>query len=342
MIERYLIKSELTLKRWRRFKKIRRAVMASWVFLFLIFLSMTAEFWANSKPLVMSYQGSIYFPVIANHHPSTFNQEGHVTNYRTLDWQDSQNWAVWPIIPWDPYEANRKVDTYPSPPSDENWLGTDDRGRDIFSRLIYGFRYSIGFSMLVWILTYSIGIFNGAVMGFAGGKVDLIGQRLVEIFEAIPFLLLLITVVSMFGASMTLLVIFVSLLGWTMISQYTRAEYLKLRKREFVESARAIGGSVWRQMFKHILPNSLVPVITFSPFQIASGISSLAILDYLGFGLPPPTPSWGELLQQAQKNFTIAWWLALFPSIALFISLMSLNLVGDGVRDAFDPKKNTK
>ncbi len=339
MIERYLIKNELTLKRWRRFKKIKRAVFGAYIFLFLIFLSITAEFWANSRPILINFKGSIYMPVLKTYPPSTFGQEGFVTNYRALNLKSDGHWALWPIIPWDPFEMNNSLSSYPAPPSAENWMGTDDRGRDIFSRLIYGFRYSIGFSLLVWAFSYALGIFAGAVMGFSGGKVDLIGQRVVEVFESLPFLLLLITLVSVFGAKMWLLVAMMSVLGWTMIAQYMRAEYLKLRRREFVEASAAIGGSPMRQMFKHILPNALVPVLTFTPFRIASGIATLAILDYLGFGLPAPTPSWGELLQQAHKNFTIAWWLALFPSLALFVSLLSLNLMGEGARDAFDPKK---
>lgn len=339
MIEKYVIKNDLSLRRWRRFKKIKRAVFGAWIFAFLIFLSITAEFWANSKPIFMGYQGSIYMPVISNHHPSEFGQEGFVTNYRKLDLEAEGNWAIWPIIPWNPIESNNELNSFPSAPSSVNLMGTDDRGRDILSRLIYGFRYSIGFSFLVWVVSYIIAVVAGATMGFAGGKVDLIGQRIVEVVESMPFLLLLITLVAIFGASMTLLVVLMSIFGWTMMAQYVRAEYLKLRQFEFVEAARAIGGSVPRQMFKHILPNALVPILTFTPFRIAAGISTLAILDYLGFGLPAPTPSWGELLQQAKRNFTIAWWLALFPSLALFVSLLSLNLMGEGVRDAFDPKK---
>lgn len=339
MIEKYLIKTEITLKRWRRFKKIKRAVWGSWTFAFLIFLSVTAEFWANSKPIVMGYNNSIYFPAVKDYHPSLFGQSGFITDYRILDLEADGNWSIWPPIKWNPIESNNDIDTFPSPPSSANLMGTDDRGRDILSRLIYGFRYSIGFSFLVWILSYLIAIVAGATMGFAGGKVDLVGQRVVEIFESLPFLLLLITLVAIFGASMSLLVVLMSIFGWPMMAQYVRAEFLKLRKFEFVEAARAIGGSIPRQMFKHILPNALVPILTFTPFRIAAGISTLAIMDYLGFGLPAPTPSWGELLQQAKRHFTIAWWLALFPSLALFVSLLSLNLMGEGVRDAFDPKK---
>lgn len=339
MIEKW-IANPLTLKRYRRFKSVRRSVVAVWVFATLIFISLTAEFWANSKPIVMSYRGEIYFPVMKKYHPTSFNQtDTMVTNYRALDFSEG-DWALWPLIRWNPFESNTKVEAYPSPPSSENWFGTDDRGRDVLSRLIYGFRYSIVFALLVWLASYVLGVLLGAIMGYYGGRVDLWGQRFVEIFESMPTLLLLITLISIFGASLALLIAFSVLFGWMMISIYTRAEFLRLRRREFVESARALGGGELRVIFKHVLPNALSPVITFSAFTIAGGISSLAILDYLGFGLPAPTPSWGELLNQAQRNFTIAWWLAVFPSLALFISLISLNLIGEGLRDAFDPRQS--
>lgn len=339
MIEGF-IKNELTLKRWRRFKSIRRAVLSSWVLVLIIFLSITAEFWANSRPIFLSFKGSIYMPIYSQYHPTVFGQEnqGMVTNYRSLKLEDG-DWALWPPIQWDPFESNKKVESYPAPPSQDNIFGTDDRGRDIAARLLYGFRYSFGFAVLVWLTSYLLGVFLGAIMGYAGGKTDMIGQRMVEVFESMPILLLLITLVSIFGSTMMLLVTFTTIFGWMMISLYIRAEFLKLRKREFVEAAEAMGASRGAIVFKHILPNALSPIITFSPFSIASLISYLAILDYLGFGLPPPTPSWGELLQQAERYFSVAWWLAVFPSLALFISLVVLNLIGEGVRDAFDPRK---
>ena len=338
MIERF-IKNDLTLKRYRRFKAMRRSVISLWILMFLLLLSVTAELWANNKPIILSHQGSIYFPALKYYHPSTFGIEGEaVTNYRTMDMTDS--WSIWPLIEWDPYESNIEVDTYPSGPTGTNLFGTDDRGRDVASRLIYGFRYSIGFGVLVWFFSYFAGIVIGSIMGFAGGWVDLIGQRLVEIFESMPALLVIITLVSIFGASMPLLVGFSVVFGWMMISIYIRAEFLKLRKREFVEAARAQGVSWGRIIFKHILPNALGPIITFSPFTIAASIYSLASLDYLGLGLPAPTPSWGELFQQANNYFTIAWWLAVYPGLAMILTLTVLNLIGEGVRDAFDPRKS--
>ena len=340
MVEKFLKNTE-TIKRWRRIKSNRKTVVSTWIFLFFLFLSVTAEFWSNDKPLIMSYNQKMYFPVLVYYHPSDLNLETSLNtiNYKDLDFSNS-NWAVWPVIKWDPFESNGEVDHYPSPPSSENWLGTDDRGRDILSRLIYGFRYSIGFALMVWILSYALGTLLGAVMGFIGGKLDLLGQRCVEIIETIPFLLLLITLVDLVGgASFWLLVIFMACFRWINISYYIRAEFLKLRKREFVDVCRIQGMGRFRIIMKHILPNALNPLLTFSPFSLAAAISVLAILDYLGFGLVPPTPSWGELLLQAEKHFTVAWWLALFPSLALFSTLVILTFIGDGIRNAFDPRK---
>jgi microcin C transport system permease protein len=338
MIERR-IKNDLTLKRYRRFKSLKRSVVSVWILGFLLVLSLTAELWANSKPLLLHYHGSWYVPVFRSYHPTTFGiQDQMVTDYRQLQMSDG-DWGLWPPVPWDPYESNTKVESYPARPSGDNLMGTDDRGRDVLSRLIYGFRYSIGFAVMVWFFAYLAGVIAGSIMGFAGGMVDLIGQRAVEVFESMPYLLMLITLVSIFGAGMTLLVIFSVVFGWMSISIYMRAEFLKLRKREFVEAAKAQGESQLRIIFRHILPNALGPILTFSPFMIAGEIYALAALDYLGMGLPPPTPSWGELLQQAQNYFTIAWWLAVFPSMAMVLTLTVLNLIGEGIRDAFDPRK---
>jgi len=342
MIEK-LIKNTESIKRWKQFKSNKKAYIAVWVFLFFIFLSITAEFWANSKPLMMSWQGKWYFPTFIHYHPSDLNLDSpfNRVDYKKLEFSE-KDYALWPLVKWDPFESNTEVEHYPAPPSTKNWLGTDDRGRDILSRLIYGFRYSIGFALVVWLLAYSFGTLIGALMGFIGGWFDLIGQRLVEVLETIPFLLLLITIVDMLGGvNFWLLVMFMACFRWFNISYYIRAEFLKLRKREFVDICRVQGMHPLRTILKHVLPNALNPILTFSPFSIAWAITFLAILDYLGFGLTPPTPSWGELLLQAEKHFTIAWWLALFPSLALFTTLMILTFIGDGIRTCFNPRKNS-
>lgn len=335
MIERW-ISNDLTLKRWRSFKSKKTNVISSVIMLFFLFISMTAEFWSNNKPLVMSYKGSIYFPIFKDYHPTEFGIEDVlVTDYRKLE----MSWTLWPIIKWNPYESNETLETYPSAPSAQNWLGTDDRGRDVFARLIYGFRHSIIFAVLVWFFSFATGIIFGGVMGYWGGKFDLIMQRIVEVLSTVPQFFLLIILVAIFSPSMELLVLISAAFGWIFISYYVRAEFLKYRKREFVEAARAMGGSHARLIFKHILPNSLGPILTFTPFVISGHIVGLASLDFLGFGLPPPTPSWGELLAQAEKNFTTSWWLAVYPSFALLSVLVLLNLIGDGLREAFAPVK---
>ncbi len=338
MIERR-IHNDITLKRYRRFKSVKRAVCSVWIVALLLGASLFAEIWVNNRPMVMKFGGAIYFPVLNDPHPSVFNQDGFVTDYRKLDFKAAGNWALWPAIRWNPYESNEAVETYPSPPTRDNWLGTDDRGRDVAARLIYGFRYSVGFALAVWFFAFSFGVGAGAVMGYWGGPVDMIGQRVVEVFDSLPYLLMLLTLIALLGASLWLLVAFSVFLGWMRISTYMRAEFLKLRKRDFVESARAQGVGTTRILFRHILPNGLSPLITFSPTEIAANIYTLAILDYLGMGLPPPTPSWGELLQEAKENFTIAWWLAVYPSLAMIVALTSLTFIGEGVRAAYDPRK---
>jgi len=338
MIERFLT-HELSRKRWRRFKGHRLGAASVWLLLVLLFFSFTAEIWANSKPLVLSYKGQTYFPVFKYYHPSVFGRDdiAHM-DYRELHLGEG-DWDAWPLIRWDPYERNSAPESLPSPPTASNLLGTDESGRDVAARLLYGFRYSIAYALMVWFFSSLLGMVLGSIMGFKGGWTDMIGQRVIEVLDSLPYLMILITLVSIFKPTLLLLAALTVFFGWVTISMYFRAEFLKLRRREFVESARALGASRWRLIFVHMLPNSLTPWITYSPFIIAGNIAGLAALDFLGFGLPAPTPSWGELLNQALKNFRIAWWLAVYPSLALFLALVLLNLIGEAVRDALDPRK---
>lgn len=320
------------------FWKIRRAKVSLLFICVAALFSFTAELWSNSKPILLRYNGEWFVPVFKHYSPDRFGIEGAVTvNYRELELKDS-DFALWTINKWNPFESNTEVASYPSGPSRSNWLGTDDRGRDLFSRLLYGFRYSLLYAFFVWAITVVLAVVIGGLMGYFGGWVDLIGQRLVEVLNTVPVFFLLIILVSLFDPTLTLLIILTSLFSWIGLSYYLRAEFLKNRRREFVEAARALGASHTRLIFKHILPNSLVPVVTFSPFIISGQILGLASLDYLGFGLRVPTPSWGELLHQAQTHFQTAWWLAVYPSFALFVTLVACALVGEGVRRVFDPK----
>lgn len=337
MIEKYLISNELTLKRYRRFKRRKLAVASVYLLLLSVILTFVAPILSNSKPLYINYKGVSYFPVFKSYHPKELGiTDLMVVNWKELEKSDISS-QVWPLVKWDPFESNKEVDSYPSAPSSLNLMGTDDRGRDVLSRLLYGFKYSISYALLVWIITYIIGTFIGGLMGYYGGRFDFLSQRAVEILSTVPQFFLLIILISIFEPSLFWLVLISSIFGWIPVSYYVRAEFLKNRKREFVEAAKSLGVNEFSILFKHILPNSLTPLITFTPFAIAAGISGLASLDYLGFGLEVPTPSWGELLSQAQKNYSIAPWLAIYPSLCLFFTLTALNLIGEGVRDAMDP-----
>lgn len=332
------IKNDITLKRWRRFKARKLAVLSAWLLALACVLSYTAELWANSRPLVLRWNGETYFPVLKDYPAQTFGQtDVIIPDYRALTLAKG-DWALWPLIHWDPFESNKTVEKYPSAPSSENWMGTDDRGRDIAARLLYGLRYSMTYALLVWGLTFGLGTIVGGVMGWRGGRVDFWGQRVVEVLSTVPQFFLLIIIISIFKPSLLLLVFISCLFGWISISYYVRGEFLKNRKKEFVEGALAVGASETRIFFRHLLPNSLGPIITFSPFVISGNIVALASLDYLGFGLNPPTPSWGELLNQAQRYFTQGWWLAVYPALCLFITLTMLSLIGEAIRDAMDPR----
>ena len=336
MIERFL-KNELSRKRWRIFRKSKTAICSTVLLFLLILATFVSPFIANSKPLYVKYLGVSYFPMFKEYSAKDFGVTDSISiDYRELKLEKG-DYSLWPIIQWDPFESNSKVDSYPSPPSKTNIMGTDDRGRDVFTRILYGFKYSITYAVAVWFISLAIGTLLGGTMGYFGGRVDFIGQRIVEVLSTVPQFFLLIILISIFSPSLYMLIGITCIFAWIGISYYVRGEFLKNRNREFVEAAKALGASHFKIIFKHILPNSLTPIITFAPFTIAAEIVGLAALDYLGFGLQVPTPSWGELLAQAQKNYTIAWWLAFYPSLALFTVLTLLNLIGQGVRDAMDP-----
>jgi len=230
---------------------------------------------------------------------------------------------------------------FPFRPFKGHWLGVDSAGRDVFARILYGMRTSMSFGLLLVVCTMALGIAAGALQGYYGGAVDITAQRLIEIWSALPFLYVMILMGSVFGRSFALLLFCYGIFNWIGISYYMRAEFLNLRHQPFVEAAKCLGVPARRIIFRHIMPNGLIPVITFFPFSLVGAIGSLAVLDYLGFGLPAPTPSWGELMFQAQQ-FRWAWWLILYPSLALFMVMLLGVFVGEGVRNAFDPKRFSK
>lgn len=231
--------------------------------------------------------------------------------------------------------------SWPYRPVGNHWLGIDSAGRDVFARILYGLRISVTFGFALVALSIVIGIIIGAVQGYYGGRVDIIGQRLIEIWSALPFLYVMILLGSTYGRSFLLLLFCYAVFNWIGISYYVRAEFLRLRGQAFVDSAKCLGVRAPRIMIRHILPNAVTPIITLFPFYLVGAIGALAALDYLGFGLPPPTPSWGELLHQAQQ-FRWAWWLILYPSLALFLVMLLGVFVGEGVRDAFDPRRYSR
>lgn len=332
--------SEETKRRFHTFKRRKSAYWSLMVLSIAFFIALFAELVANNKPYYLVYNHRVFFPILFSYHPQEFGiSDRLVMDYKAFAEEHQDANCLFPIIRWSPYEINKAVSSFPAPPSSSNWFGTDDRGRDILTRIIYGFRVSILYSLGVWIIGYTIGIVFGVLQGFIGGTVDFIGQRIIEIYSAIPYFFLLIILIAVFQPTISLLIILSSLFSWEGISYYMRAEFLRLRKFEFVEACRAMGMGSSKIIFAHILPNALNPVITFSPFAIAGGILGLAGLDFLGFGVTPPTASWGELLNQGKRHFTTAWWLATYPSVALFLTLALLNLIGEGVRHAFDPKK---
>lgn len=334
--------NELAHRRLEAFRSRRLSFYALIVLATLFFASLFAEMLANDRPLVLRFGGRTYWPVLVDYSPERFGQrDTFVVDYRALTPNlGRQDWALWPPIPWSPFESDRSLASFPAPPSDTHWLGTDDKGRDLLVRLIYGFRMSMLFALSVWLLSFAVGVLLGAVQGYFGGWIDFYGQRLTEIWSSVPIFFLILILIAIFTPNVVLLIVLYSLFGWPQIAQYQRAEFLALRRRDFVEAARALGASPWRIIFRHVLPNGLTPLLTFTPFTIAGGITGIAALDYLGFGVPPPTPSWGELLRQSLSHFSTAWWIAAFSVGSMFLVLLLLVFINEGVREAFDPHRS--
>ena len=333
------------MNRWQRFKANRLGYTSLWIFLILFGLSVSAELIANDKPLVVRYQGQFYFPILQSQPETVFGGDfATPTDFLDPDIRRSitskGNWAVYPPIPYS-FETLNYFAKSPNPaaPSMDNWLGTDDRGRDVLARLIYGFRLSILFGLALTIVGVTVGIITGALMGFFGGKFDLVTQRAIEIWSAMPELYLLIIFASIFTPSIWLLVVLLAAFSWMGLSDYVRAEFFRNRALEYVRAARALGLTNMQIMRRHILPNSLTPVITFLPFRMSAAILSLTSLDFLGLGVPPGTPSLGELLAQGKGNLD-AWWISLSTFVVLVSTLLLLTFMGEALRDAFDSRKS--
>lgn len=341
------VSESLLCKRVRRFRSIKRGYYSFVIILSLYIISFFAPLLINYRALVVKYEGRLYFPVFKFYQGKTFGQDVYgEANYRALKEQfkaaGGGNWVLMPLYPYGPLESLTDPRSQPpNPPSWEHWFGTDDRGRDVFARIVYGFNTSLSFSLLIVFISYLVGISVGASLGYFGGKYDILAQRFIEIWSSVPFLYTVIIVSSILRPNFLLLVFLLCLFGWMGLTYYVRGEFYREKAKDYVHAAIAMGVSDRKILFKHILPNALTPVIAFAPFAIVGGIFSLVALDYLGFGLPPPTPSWGELVGQGMANI-FSWWLVLFPLGAMFLTLLSVVFIGEAVRQAFDPREYSR
>jgi microcin C transport system permease protein len=337
----------LTRARFRRFRSIKRAWISLWVLVFLVAVSLLAELLVNSRAIAVWYQGRLYLPTYDRVRRGEELGLGYKyeADYRELSRKlarERSGWVLMPVIPFNPYEQEFREGVYPpyrpsvSPP---HLLGTDRIGRDVLARLVYGFRISIFFSLGFVTVTFLAGTLLGILMGYRGGGFDLAAQRLIEIWEQVPFLYVVMIVVSIFQPGFLLFLAIFIVFGWTSRTWSVRAMTYRERERDYVLAARTMGAGTWRIITVHILPNVLVVVLTSLPFAVEAAISSLTALDYLGFGLRPPTPSWGELIGQGISTYRTAPWIISSVTVAMTFVLMLIAFVGEGLRDAFDPKK---
>ncbi len=329
---------------WKRFRANRRGYYSLWIFVILFVLSLFAEILSNDKPLLIYYQGDYYVPIVKSYPETTFGgdfetEADYVDPYVKKLITEGDNWAIYPPNPFS-YDTINYYNLQPNPaaPSSANYLGTDDRGRDVLARLIYGFRISVLFAFVLTIIGVLLGIIAGAIQGYFGGRIDLFTQRVIEIWGSMPELYLLIIFASLFEPSIFLLIILLSAFGWMGLADYVRAEFLRGRNMEYVKAARALGLSNRAIMFRHLLPNSMTPVVTFLPFRISGAILALTSLDFLGLGVPPSTPSLGELLSQGKENID-AWWLSMSTFLVLVGTLMLLIFIGEALREAMDTRR---
>ena len=335
--------SPLTLRRIENFKNNKRGLYSTYIFLSMFFVSIFANFIANDKPLFVFFDKKILFPVIESI-PETFfggefETEADYKDPFVIELINKNGFLIMPLIEYSYETINYDLDVpSPSPPSLENILGTDDQGRDVLSRLIYGFRISVFFGLILTILSTIIGVAIGGIQGYFGGKIDLFGQRIIEVWSGLPVLYLLIIISSFVEPSFWILLLIMLLFSWMALEGVVRAEFLRARNFEYVKAAKALGVSDWKIMIRHVLPNAMVATLTLLPFILSGSIATLTSLDFLGFGLPPGSPSLGEMVAQGKANLQ-APWLGLSAFITLSLQLSLLVFIGEAVRDAFDPRK---
>src|SRR3989339_135792 len=330
-------------ERWNRFKANRRAYVSLYVFGVLFFVTLFSELIANEKPLLIYHDGEFFCPLVKDYAEMRFGGEFETpADYRdpyVMDLIKAKGWMITPIIPFSYHTINYNLGRpAPSPPSRTNWLGTDDRGRDVLARLLYGFRISVLFGLTLTLFSSAIGITAGAVQGYYGGIPDILGQRFIEIWSSLPTLFLLIILSSVVQPNFWWLLGITLLFGWMSLVGVVRAEFLRGRNFEYVIAAKALGLSDFRIIFRHVMPNAMVASITFMPFILGGSITTLTSLDFLGFGLPVGSPSLGELLAQGKANMQ-APWLGISSFVILSVMFSLLVFIGEGVRDALDPRK---
>ncbi|MGL5044153.1 MAG: ABC transporter permease [Plesiomonas sp.] len=330
-------------QRWQRFCANKRGYWSLWLFMLIFIISLGAEFIANDKPLLVYYHGDLYTPVFSNYTETTFGGDFETeTDYRDPyinEKIEQHGWMLWPLIRFSYNTINYNLQTAaPSAPTNINWLGTDDKGRDVLARLIYGLRISILFGFSLTFLSSIIGIIAGAVQGYYGGKIDLLGQRFIEVWSGMPTLFLLIILSSIVEPNFWWLLGITVLFGWMSLVGVIRAEFLRARNFDYIRAAHAMGIPDHLIMWRHILPNAMVATLTFLPFILSSSVTTLTSLDFLGFGLPLGSPSLGELLAQGKANLQ-APWLGISAFVVLSLLLSLLVFIGEALRDAYDPQK---
>jgi microcin C transport system permease protein len=356
----------LNLRRWQLFKANRRGYWSLWIFSILFLVSLLAPLIANDRPILAQYKGELLFPTIVDYPESKFGGFLARTDFRdplNIDEIEANGWMIWPIVRYTFNGVNKDLPmAAPSPPAgtlsaeiacakypkgvddsqcvsgNMNWLGTDDQGRDVIARLLYGFRISVAFGLLLTVFSSVIGVFAGAMQGYFGGWTDLLFQRFIEIWSSMPTLYLLIILAAFIQPSFWILLFILVIFSWTGLVGVVRAEFLRARNFEYVRAARALGLSDTKIMFKHLLPNALVSTVTFMPFIVSGAVTTLTSLDYLGFGLPPGSASLGELLKQGKENLQ-APWLGITGFLVSSVMLTLLVFIGEAVRDALDPRK---
>jgi len=336
--------SPLTHRRIAQFKANKRGFWSLWLFLVLFFLCVGAEFIANDRPLLVKYEGQLYMPVFKDYPETTFGGDFETTtDYRDPYVKElieaKDGYFIWPPIRYSYDTINYNLpQPAPSPPTSDNWLGTDDQGRDVMARVIYGFRLSVLFGLILTLISSFVGVLAGAFQGYYGGKLDLIMQRIIEVWSSLPSLYILIIFAAIFVPGFWTLLLILLMFSWVSLVDVVRAEFLRTRNFDYVRAANALGVENLTIMRRHVLPNAMVATITFMPFILTGAITSLTSLDFLGLGLPPGSPSLGELLLQGKNNIQAPWLgFTAFFSLAIMLSL--LTFIGEAVRDAFDPRK---